>query len=276
MIRLTSVVLPAPVGPTIATVWPGSATSDRCSISRRSGEYENVTSSNTTRPAIGGGSAGTGGSGDCSSVSSSSSTRSSEAMPDWNTFIIDASWVSGIEKLREYWMNAWTSPTVIAPLDTRSPPMTATSTYCTLPRKNVSGCIRLDMNWAPNAEAYSESLVARKRASTSPWRPKALTIACPVNASSIWAFNAPVLLHWARNFGRARPATRFMPKTDSGTVISATSASSHEIVNIITVTPTSSSTDMSIWISVCCRLCARLSRSLVTRLSRSPRCWRSM
>ena len=33
MIRLTSVVLPAPVGPTIATVWPGSATSDRSSIS---------------------------------------------------------------------------------------------------------------------------------------------------------------------------------------------------------------------------------------------------
>ena len=37
MIRLTSVVLPAPVGPTIATVWPGSATSDRSSISGSSG-----------------------------------------------------------------------------------------------------------------------------------------------------------------------------------------------------------------------------------------------
>ena len=37
MIRLTSVVLPAPVGPTIATVWPGSATSDRSSISGLSG-----------------------------------------------------------------------------------------------------------------------------------------------------------------------------------------------------------------------------------------------
>ena len=88
-------------------------------------------------------------------------------MPDWNTFIIDASWVSGIEKLRAYWMNACTSPTEIAPLDTCRPPTTATSTYCTLPRKNVSGCIRLDMNWAPNDASYSESLVRRKRSSTS-------------------------------------------------------------------------------------------------------------
>jgi hypothetical protein len=74
-------------------------------------------------------------------------------MPDWKTFIIDASWVSGIEKLRAYWTKACTSPTVIAPLETRSPPTTATSTYCTLPRKNVSGCIRLDMNWAPNDDS---------------------------------------------------------------------------------------------------------------------------
>ena len=36
-------------------------------------------------------------------------------MPDWKTFIIDASWVSGIEKVREYWMKACTSPTEIAP-----------------------------------------------------------------------------------------------------------------------------------------------------------------
>src|SRR5690625_2041650 len=33
MIRLTSVVFPAPVGPTIATVWPGAAVSDKASIS---------------------------------------------------------------------------------------------------------------------------------------------------------------------------------------------------------------------------------------------------
>ena len=70
-------------------------------------------------------------------------------MPDWKTFIIEASWVSGIEKVREYWMKACTSPTEIAPDATRMPPTTATSTYCTLPRNIVSGCMRLDMNWAP-------------------------------------------------------------------------------------------------------------------------------
>ncbi len=92
-----------------------------------------------------------------------------------------------------------------------------------------------------------------------------------MKASSICAFSSPVLPHWARYFGRARAATMRIPKIEIGTVINATSASSHEIVNIITATPMSSSTDVSIWLSVCCRLWARLSRSLVTRLSRSPR-----
>ena len=64
-------------------------------------------------------------------------TRSNDAMPDWNTFIIDASCVSGIENLREYWMNAWMSPMLIAPLDTRRPPTTATMTYWMLPMNIV-------------------------------------------------------------------------------------------------------------------------------------------
>ena len=70
--------------------------------------------------------------------------------PDWKTFIIDANCVSGIENVREYWMNACTSPTVIDPLATRRPPTTATITYCTLPMNIVAGCMRLDMNCAPN------------------------------------------------------------------------------------------------------------------------------
>ena len=84
-------------------------------------------------------------------------------MPDWKMFMSDASWVSGIEKVREYWTNAWTSPTLMAPLATRSPPTTATSTYCTLPRNMVAGCIRLDMNWAPKDDSYSSSFFSRKR-----------------------------------------------------------------------------------------------------------------
>ena len=59
-------------------------------------------------------------------------------------------------------------------------------------------------------------------------------------------------------------------------MVSATSARIGEITNIITATPISSRTDVSIWLSVCWRAWARLSRSLVTRLSRSPRACRSM
>jgi len=42
---------------------------------------------------------------------------------------------------------------VIAPLATRSPPTTATITYCRLPMNIVSGCMRLDMNCAPNDDS---------------------------------------------------------------------------------------------------------------------------
>ena len=80
-----------------------------------------------------------------------------------------------------------------------------------------------------------------------------------------------MLFHCEMNFGRERLAIARMPHTDTGTVVSATTASSGEIVNIITAVPMSSSTEVSIWLSVCCRLCATLSMSLVTRLRRSPR-----
>src|SRR5689334_22837818 len=185
MMRLTSVVLPAPVGPTIAIVCPGSATSDRCSISGRCGSYENVTSRNSTRPSTGGSTVPEYASGSCSSASRNSTTRSNDAMPDWKTFIIDASWVSGIEKLREYWMNAWMPPIEIPPFEYSRPPKTATITYCTLPMNIVSGCIRLDMNCAPNDDWNSSSLVFRNCSSTSRWRPNDLTTAWPVNVSSM-------------------------------------------------------------------------------------------
>ena len=49
-------------------------------------------------------------------------------MPDCITLIIDASCVSGCVNWREYWMNAWMSPIVIWPDDTRSPPISAIAT----------------------------------------------------------------------------------------------------------------------------------------------------
>ena len=53
-------------------------------------------------------------------------------------------------------------------------------------------------------------------------------------------------------------------------------ANSGEIEIIMMTTPMIVRLDVSIWLSVCWRLCATLSMSLVTRLSRSPRGWLSM
>ena len=60
-----------------------------------------------------------------------------------------------------------------------------------------------------------------------------------------------------------------------GIVTSASSASSGEIHTIIAIIATTVSREVSSWLSVCCRLCATLSMSLVTRLSSSPRGWPS-
>ena len=62
---------------------------------------------------------------------------------------------------------------------------------------------------------------------------------------------------------------------DVGIVMIAIAARSGEIVIIMMITPMMVSADVSIWLSVCWRLCARLSMSLVTRLRRSPRGMRS-
>ena len=214
-------------------------------------------------------------SGDCSSASSSSSTRSSDAIPDWNVAAIDAMRDSGSENWREYWIIAWTSPMLIAPLAMRSPPTTATSTYWMFPMNIVAGWMRLETNCAPKLARKRSSLSARKRASTSRWRPKLFTIAWPVKTSSACALTEPVPRHCSRKRGRARrPMTPISPIV-AGTVTIATTARTGEMRNIITATPTRVSRAVTIELTVCCRLWARLSMSLVTRLRRSPRCWRS-
>ena len=96
-------------------------------------------------------------------------------------------------------------------------------------------------------------------------------IACAAKTSSACPLRAPVERHWVMNFGLAREAIRFISQIDVGTVTMATIASSGETANIITVTPTTISSDVRIWLELCWRLWARLSMSLVTRLRRSPR-----
>ena len=82
-----------------------------------------------TRPAAGSASdRGATGSGISSASSSSSNTRSADATADCRTLAIDAAWMIGKVNWREYWMNAWTSPSDIWPLATWTPPMTQIAT----------------------------------------------------------------------------------------------------------------------------------------------------
>lgn len=64
---------------------------------------------------------------------------------------------------------------------------------------------------------------------------------------------------------------RVATKKESGTVTSATSASSHDTQNIIASTPMMVSREFTSWPIDCCRVCWMLSMSFVARLSTSPR-----
>ena len=90
--------------------------------------------------------------------------------------------------------------------------------------------------------------------------------------SSMSAFSSPVCFHCATNSFCERLATRPVITTVNGIVTRAITVSSGETRNIITITPTTVSSEFSIWLRVCCSDWATLSMSLVTRLSSSPRC----
>ena len=64
-------------------------------------------------------------------------------------------------------------------------------------------------------------------------------------------------------------------RMDSGTVTSATTASTGEITSIMVSTPTTVSSETTSWLIVCCSVWLTLSMSLVTRDSSSPRGCRS-
>ncbi len=145
-----------------------------------------------------------------------------------------------------------------------------------LPRNIIAGWMIPEMNCAPKLALYSSSFLLRNRCSTSCCWPNTFTSACPVNASSICALRVPVCRHWATKRFFDRLVTKRMMNSDVGIVMAATVASRGEMTNIIVRTPISDSTDVSSWLSVCCRLCEMLSMSLVTRLSRSPRGCESM
>ncbi len=121
-------------------------------MSGRDGSYEKCTPENSMRPWGSSSVSGSAGSGLCSSTSSSSKTRSSDAMPDCSTLAIEASCVRGWVNWREYWMNAWMSPMLIWPDETRSPPMTAMARKFRLPRNIMAGWMVPEMNCAPKLD----------------------------------------------------------------------------------------------------------------------------
>ena len=199
-------------------------------------------------------------------------TRSNEAMPDWKTFIIDATWVSGIENWREYWMNAWMSPSVIAPLANAQ-----TADHRDDHVLHVAHEHRERLHQARHELGAERRLVELVVGLAEPLLDLALAAerlhdrVTGERLLDLGVEEAGVLP--LRDELGPRPCARSpaCPKTETGTVVSATTASNGEIVNIMIAVPMSRSTDVSIWLSVCCRLCATLSMSLVTRLSRSPR-----
>ena len=94
----------------------------------------------------------------------------------------------------------------------------------------------------------------------------------PEKVSSTRAFRMPVAFHCATNSFCERRATSTVMTIVSGIVTSAITASSGEMMNIITSTPTTVSSEITTCDSVCCIDWPMLSTSFVTRLSSSPRC----
>ena len=135
----------------------------------------------------------------------------------------------------------------------------------------IAGCMIPLTNCALKLALYSSSLCSSNAAADSSCRPKTFTSECPVYISSMCALSLPVEAHCFTNCGCARLPSRLATSSDSGTVTSATRASSGEIQNIITSTPTMVSRELMIWPMVCWSVCPMLSMSLVARLRTSPR-----
>ena len=131
------------------------------------------------------------------------------------------------------------------------------------------------MNWAPKLVRYNSSLYSVNCCSTSRCRPNTLTSEWPEKASSMCPFSLPVVRHCATNSFCDLAATNRVISIEAGTLTSAITASTGEIATIMLSTATMVSNETSIWLNDCCRLCATLSMSLVTRLSTSPRGWPS-
>ena len=132
-----------------------------------------------------------------------------------------------------------------------------------------------ETNCAPKVARNRFSLRSSKRAVISSRRPKTVTSACPVYASSTSEFTTPVASHcWANSFCARLPTT---PVSTSATGITASAMreSCHEMVSIISSTPHTVRIEFTSPVTVFIRVFWMLSMSLVTRERISPRFIRS-
>ena len=182
--------------------------------------------------------------------------------PDCSRLAIEATWVSGWVNWREYWMNAWTSPRLIEPVATRRPPTTAIDHVVEVPDEHHR---RHDQ---PGDELRAEAglvqllvLAPRTSASTSRWRPNTLTSSWPVNASSMCALSAPVCFHCATNCFCERLAIRVVTSIESGIGDQRDQRQQRRDRRTSSPsTPTTVSSEVSSWLSVCCRRLRRRCR----------------
>ena len=141
--------------------------------------------------------------------------------------------------------------------------------------KNIVGMISPETNCAPKLEVNRRSFLAAKTASTSACRPNTLTSDWPVKASSMWPFSSPVAFHWETNSFCDRLPMKLVTSDRDRDGHQRDQGQHRRDDEHHHVTPITVSTDVSSWLSVCCRDWAMLSMSLVTRLSSSPRVCRS-
>lgn len=124
-----SVVLPAPVGPTMATVSPGSTAHEKSWMTVLPGTYPKRTWSKETRPARRSGSFAAPSAGSSSSgAPRNSNTRSAAAVMLCSMFDTFESCWMGWVKLRTYWMKLWMSPGVACPFTASAAPTATTPT----------------------------------------------------------------------------------------------------------------------------------------------------
>ena len=115
-------VLPAPVAPTSATLWPGSTVK---SISDKTGgpsPYANDTPSKPTRPSTAAGRTASFGLSTSGFVSSRPKMRSEAAIAACSTLNFSERSEIGRQKRSEYWMKATSAPSVRPPATTCAPP----------------------------------------------------------------------------------------------------------------------------------------------------------